>query len=217
MPVLSAYITEVRRLTHDSNATFWSDAELTTYINTARNKVALDTGCLRSLETVTLTASQETYPVPTSTTKLARCIDVLNIIVVWGNQRVPLMQFVFSEFQYNLRIWANFTNMPAAYSKYGGPLGTIYIGPVPNQTYTSYWDVAYLPTALVDDSTVDELAFPFSDPVAYYAAYVAKFKEQAYGEAAIFEEQYKMKAVWAINASFTRVSPNPYGYPQRSW
>lgn len=217
MPLLSTYTTDVRRLLHDANATFWSDAELTSHINTARNKVALDTGCLRSLETVTLTASQETYPVNSSTTKLTRCIDVVNIIVVWGNQRVPLMQMVWSEFQYNLRIWANFTNMPAAYSKFGGPLGTIYIGPVPNDTYTSYWDILYLPTALVDDTTVDELAFPFSDPVPYYAAYVAKFKEQAYGEASLFEQQYKQKAAWAISASFTRVLPNPYGYPQRSW
>ena len=217
MPVLSSYITDTRRLLHDANGTQYSDAELTENINTGRKHVALDTACLRSLETVTLNAAQETYSVQAVTSLLTRAIDVVNITVLWGNQRVPLIQMVWSEFNANLRVWSNFQNMPACYSKYGGPLGPIYIGPVPNTTYTSYWDVFYTPTDLVDDTTIDPLNYPFSEPVPYYAAYVAKFKQQAYGEAALYQEQYKQKAYWVINSTFTRVMPNVYAYPQRSW
>lgn len=215
MPVLSTYIARTRRLLTDSNATFWSDAVLTDAINVARKKVALDTACLRSLETVMLAAGTETYSVATSTSKLDRCIDVLNIIVLWGNERVQLLQMVWSEFSANLRVWQNFQNMPAAFSKYGGPLGTIYFGPVPNMTYTSYWDILYIPVELVDDTTVDELAYPFDDPVPYYAAYTAKYQEQNYGEAALYEQQYREKAAFAITGTFTRVMPNIYAYPQR--
>jgi hypothetical protein len=121
---------------------------------------------------------------------------------------------IFTEFQAQLRVWANFENMPAVYSKFGGPLGKIYIGPVPNQDYTSYWDVQYVPAALVDDNSTDELAYPYDEPVAYYAAYMAKFKEQNYGESTLFEQQYRQHAAHAITASFTRVLPNPYAYPQ---
>lgn len=217
MPALSDYIDRTRRLLHDANGTFWSDDELTDAINTARNKVALDTACLRSLETVNLSANVETYALPTATTKLDRAKDVLNIVVVWGNQRVPLLWMPFTEFQANLRIWANFSNMPAVWSNFGLPLGVVYIGPVPDQTYVSYWDILYIPTALVDDNTVDELAYPFDDPAPFYAAYVAKYKQQAYGEAAVYEEQYKQKAAWAISSTFTRRMPNPYAYPVRSW
>ena len=217
MPALSTYITRTRRLLTDANGTYYSDAELTDYINTGRNRVALDTACLRSLQTVTLTSGTETYAVPSSTSLLTRAIDVVNIIVLWGNQRVPLLQMVWTEFQANLRVWANFQNMPAAYSKFGGPLGSIYIGPVPNQDYTSYWDVLYVPAALVDDNSTDELAYPYDTPVPFYAAYLAKFKEQNYGESNLFELQYRQQAAFAISGSYTRVLPNVYGYPQRSW
>lgn len=217
MPVLSNYISTTRALLHDANGTMWTDAELTAHINTGRNKVALDTACLRSLQTVSLSASTETYSIQTVTALTTRAIDVLNITVLWGNQRVPLIQMVWTEFNANMRVWQNFQNMPAAYSKYPGTLGTIYIGPVPNATYSSEWDVLYIPTALVDDTTVDPLNYPFYEPVPYYAAYCAKFKQQAYGEAMLYEQQYKQKAYSAIQSTFTRVLPNVYAYPQRSW
>lgn len=214
MPTLTTYINRTRRLLTDANATYFSNAELTDCINVGRRKVALDTACLRSLEAVTLATGTEAYPVPTSTSKLARCIDVLNVIVLWGNQRVPLIQMVWSEFSANMRVWINFQNMPAVYSKFGGPLGSIYIGPVPNQSYDAFWDVLYIPNDLVDDTTVDELAYPYDDPVPFYAAYTAKFRQQSYGEAAIYENQYRQKAAWAISSTFTRVMPNIYQYPQ---
>ena len=217
MPALSTYISRVRELLHDANGTMWTDAQLTSHINTGRNRVALDTYCLRSLVSVTLTTSTETYSIQTATTLTTRAIDVLNITVLWGNQRVPLLQMVWTEFNANMRVWQNFENMPAVYSKYPGSLGVIYIGPVPNTAYTSEWDVAYIPTDLVSDATVDPFNFPYDEPVAYYAACTAKYKQQAYGEAALYEQQYKQKAAWAISSTFTRVLPNPYAYPARSW
>lgn len=217
MPTLSQYITETRRLLHDANGTMWTNTELTDYINEARNKVALDTYCLRSLEDVTLASGTETYAIQSVTTLTTRAIDVINLTVLWGNQRVPLLQMVWTEFNANMRVWQAFQNMPAAYSKYPGSLGVIYIGPVPNDTYESEWDVAYIPTPLVTDATVDPFTYPYNAPVAYYAARTAKYKQQAYGEAALFEQQYRQQAAWAISSTFTRVLPNPYAYPQRSW
>jgi len=51
MATLSTYIAQVRRLLHDANSNFWTDADLTTYINEARARVVRDTGCLRTLQT----------------------------------------------------------------------------------------------------------------------------------------------------------------------
>jgi hypothetical protein len=50
MATLSSYLTEVQRLLHDANSVFWSTQELTDYINDARERVARDTGCLRTLQ-----------------------------------------------------------------------------------------------------------------------------------------------------------------------
>lgn len=217
MTTLSTYITRTRRLLTDSNSTYFSDTELTDCVNAGRRKVALDTACLRSLEDVTLVGSQETYTLSTVTSKLTRAIDLLGITAIWGNQRVPLLWMPFTEFSANMRVWVDFENMPAVWSNYGLPIGKVYIGPVPNDDYESEWDIIYIPADLVDNSSTDELAYPFDDPVPYYAAYTAKYRQQSYGEAAIYEQQYRQKAHWAIESTFTRRLPNVYGYPSRSW
>lgn len=48
---LQSYITEVRYLLHDANANFYTNDQLTDYINAARERVVRDTGCLRTIQT----------------------------------------------------------------------------------------------------------------------------------------------------------------------
>lgn len=47
---LSGYITQVRRLLHDANANFYTNDQLTDYINGARERIVRDTGCLRTIQ-----------------------------------------------------------------------------------------------------------------------------------------------------------------------
>ena len=76
-------------------------------------------------------------------------------------------------------------------------------------------DTVILPTALSvsSPSTVDTIVSPYTTPVAFYAAYKAKYKEQSYGEAEIYKQEY-MKHVNAVqNSVFTRRIPDPYSSP----
>jgi hypothetical protein len=210
---LSDYLLECQRLLHDANNNFWSVAELTTYINDARNQVAADTHCLRQLATVNLSYNVETYAINSSVSLPGgrQVLDILNITVLWGSMRIPLIQMSWTEFNAKMRAWVLNYSRPAAMSRYGTSNGTIYVQPIPDQAYVSEWDVCYLPLPLVNSTdTETDLSFPFTSPVAYYACYKAKEKEQAYGEAKEFHEQYKQKAMLAINQSYTRVMPNPY-------
>lgn len=59
---LTAYINQVRRLLHDSSASFWSNDQLTDAINQARYRTALDSGSVRQLFNFYLSQSQEAYP-----------------------------------------------------------------------------------------------------------------------------------------------------------
>ena len=61
MTTLQDYITQTRRLLHDANANFYSDTDLTAYINTARNQLVRDTGCKRELQTSATVTNQEVY------------------------------------------------------------------------------------------------------------------------------------------------------------
>lgn len=209
---LSDYVLETRRLLHDANGRVWTTTELEDYVNDGRNRVAIDTHCLRYLDTaVTFTTGTETYAVSTLTTKTTRCIDITNITVLWGSQRVPLIWCPWTKFNALYRTWTVNESRPCVWSFAGTSpaASTIYIQPVPDQNYTAQVDLFYIPVALVDDSTVDELSYPFNSPVAYYAASKAKEQEQSYGEADALMKQYAKKAYEAVN-SFTRRLPNAY-------
>ena len=208
MTQLSDYVTSTQRLLHDSTANYWSVAELVTYINEARNRIVVDTGCNRVLQTVTLGVGTETYaystlPQGTST------VDVLNITVLWGTMRVPLNYMVFTEFNMKMRAWQSFQSRPVAFSVYGNQ--NIYVGPIPDQNYVSEWDTVVLPAPLVNQTDVDTLMFPFTSPIPFYAAYMAKYKEQSYQEADKFKAEYAIKAREAIRSSFTRRMPSVFG------
>jgi len=210
MSTLSSYITEVRRLLHDANGNFYSDSELTDYINSARERVVRDTGCLRTLQSFTLTTNQESYSY-SALPNGSNTLDVININVYWGNSRTPLRYLPWTDFNAQLRYWQNYIGLPIAFSIYGQ--NTIYFGPVPDQNYVCEFDTVILPNDLQSDSTVEQLQDPYTVPVAYYAAHKAKFKEQSFGESEIFKQQYENQVRNVLSTVFTRRLPTPYSVP----
>ena len=210
MATLQTYITQCRRLLHDANANFWSDSELTDYINAARERLVRDTGCLRTIQTVNTVTNQEVYQFSALPSGI-QTMDILNINLYWGNTRIPLRYLPWTQFNAELRFWQNYIGRPIAFTVYGQQ--AFYLAPVPDQVYAMELDTIILPTALVNATDVDPIISPWTDPVPYYACHTAKFKEQSYGEAEIFLNQYKAKAMSVINTSFTRRMPDPYSTP----
>ena len=276
MATLSSYITEVQRLLHDANSVFWSTSELTDYINDARERVARDTGCLRTLQITatpisstgvpatvwtagaTVTAGQfifnnifiyevvtsgvlsttpppypasgYTFPpstpftdgtaslqysgpaeiIPYATIATGITLDILNVNVYWGNSRIPLRYLPWSNFNAQLRYWQNYVGRPVCFSVYGQ--NTIYVGPVPDQAYVIEIDSTILPTALSlsTPNVNDQIQDPYTTPVAFYAAYKAKYKEQSYGEAEIYKQEYAKQIQAVLNSVYTRRIPDPY-------
>lgn len=207
---LGGYITDTRRLLHDATGQYWSDAELTDYINQGRNRVAQDTKCLRKLATgVTLTANVENYPV-SALPDGSRVVDIMGVSVYWGNTRIKLQYKPWTQFDAEFRYWQNMQSRPIAYSRLGSL--EVYVGPKPDQNYQSDWDIAYTPVALVSNNTVEEIPDLFTSPVKFFAAYLAKFKEQSYGESEMFKQRYNENVMQIARAYMTRVIPDPYAY-----
>lgn len=207
---LGNYITECRRLLHDANANFYSDTELTDYINSARVRLVRDTGCLRSYQTTATVTSQEVYTFSTLP-EGANTMDVININLIWGNTRIPMRYLPWTQFNAELRFWQNYSGRPIAYSMYGPT--SFYIGPVPDQVYSMELDTVIMPSPLVNASDVDTIPDPWTTPVAFYACYKAKYKEQSYGEAEIFKQEYQRQAQSVLATTYTRRMPNPYSTP----
>jgi hypothetical protein len=138
---LSGYITETRRLLHDVNANFWTDAELTDYINDGRNHLVQDTGCNRILQSHTAPTGIETINF-SDLPQGVNTIDVLTINLYWGNSRVPLYYMAWSNFNAQLRFWQNYNGRPVGFSMYGPK--QVYIGPKPDQDYELELDTVVL-------------------------------------------------------------------------
>ena len=276
---LQGYITQVRYLLHDANANFYTNDQLTSYINSGRERVVRDTGCLRTVQVSqspatpvaggnnpviwstglavtagqyvfsnifiyqivtggTLGATVPPYPSanyvypPTTVQTLpdsavtyqyvAPCevinfaalpsglltLDVLNVNLYWGNSRIPLRYLPWTQFNAQLRYWQNYVGRPICFSIFGQ--SQIYVGPVPDQAYVIDLDTVILPTAMVNLSDTDTINDPYDTVVQFYAAHLAKYYEQSFGEAEIYLQQYKQKAQAVLTSTFTRRIPDPY-------
>ncbi len=208
MPTLSEYITETRRLLHDVNGNFWTDQELTDYINDARGHTVQDSGCRRVLQSFTLSVGDETIDY-SDLPQGNNTIDILNINLYWGDSRWPMYYMAWTDFNAQLRFWQNYNGRPIGFSIYGAK--TIYIGPKPDQVYEIELDTVVLPSPLVTGSQSDtDIQSPFYEAVAYYAAHKAKYQEQSYGESEIFKQEYTKQILGALNSTFTRRLPSVY-------
>jgi hypothetical protein len=275
VPTLLNYNTQVRRLLHDATGQYWSDSELTDYINTARNRVVADTGCNRilqvgaisngieafnfggvtgvqvltsnnlfattpsvqfaggggtgaaatavmtgtapnlTLSSITVTAQGSGYTsapavsftgAGTATASagvlVSSTLDVLNCTIQWGATRVPLDYMPFTQFNRDVRGLMTYTQRPIVFSMYGQ--NTAYLGPIPDQMYVAEWDTVVRPADLVNSGDIDTILAPYTDPIPFYAAYLAHFKDNQMTEADRFRAEYLRKAKEAIGASFTR-------------
>jgi len=137
-------------------------------------------------------------------------LDVLNVTLYWGNSRIPLRYLPWSNFNAQLRYWQNYVGRPICFSTYGQ--GQLYIAPVPDQSYAIEVDTVILPQPLnINTPTVtDVIVDPYTTPVAFYAAYKAKYKEQSYGEAEIYKQEYAKHVQAVLNSTYTRRIPDPY-------
>jgi len=221
---LSTYITQVRRLLHDPVGQYWSDSELTDYINEARNRVCKDTRCLRQQITnlVTLNPSVEQYVLNNTGTQDSgsqlvvlpaaftgyTIVDVMGINILWGSTRIKLAYLPWTRFDVNFRYWNNQQSRPVCYSRYGTM--SVYVGPMPDTTYQSDWDVALIPPPLTSDATVEPIPEPFTTPIKYYVAHLAKYREQAIGESQLFEQMYIKQMRRECVSFMGRIIPDPY-------
>jgi hypothetical protein len=277
---LQGYLTQVRYLLHDAQANFYTNDQLIGYINSARERVVRDTGCLRTVQvsqtpctpvaggsnpviwssglsvatgsyvfsniyiykvvsggvlgstvppypsatyiyppTTTFTDGTATlqYAGPCEVINYAALpsglltLDVLNINLYWGNSRIPLRYLPWTDFNAQLRYWQNNVQRPICFSIYGQ--SQIYVGPVPDQAYVIDLDTVILPTTMVNLADTDTINDPYDTVVQFYAAHLAKYYEQSFGEAEIYLQQYKQKTQSVLVSVFTRRIPTPYSTP----
>lgn len=138
----------------------------------------------------------------------ANTIDVVNATVYVGQTRNVLARKDWSTFNARGRAWVGYLGIPGAFAVYS--YTTIYFAPLPQINYQFDIDSVVLPPTLVDGTTVEVLPYVFQDCPQYYAAYLAKVKEQSWSEADTFLQRYKQEIMGCARAAMTRALPYPY-------
>lgn len=158
---------------------------------------------------VSFTYYQETYPFTDITTNTGgTIIEVQNITAIWGNTRYVLQRRPWSQYNALMRSYVSFQQRPAVWAMQGQ--NTVWIGPIVDQQYVTEWDCVVQPPTLSNLTDVETITYPFTRPVAFYAAYKAKIRDGSWPEAETFENQYKLKAREAIANSMSSYVPNVY-------
>jgi hypothetical protein len=140
--------------------------------------LAGDAQCIRVLATLPFTNNVSNYAFSTITSLGTGVSGVLNVRMI-NIGGVPLNSWPWEYFyQYFYGIGLS-TAVPTDWAQLGqGAAGTLYFSPVPNGSFSANLDVVGYPIALVDDSTVEAIPFPWTDCVPYFAAYLALMSAQ---------------------------------------
>ena len=150
----------------------------------------------------------------TATASIMMALDIMNITVNYANSWITLAYTYFTEFQAKARYYRSITGQPALWSK-GPPANTaggnmFYIFQIPSASYQCDIDAVVLPNTLIDDTTVEQLTYPYTDLVQYYAAYLAKYKQQEFNESANFLRIYDELWRRSTSMKYQRRIPNAY-------
>lgn len=177
---LQTYITRTQALLHDSNANFWTVEQLSDYINQARNHTVLDTQCLRKVVSYQTTAGTSNYDAQVVLASSGVANDVMlvvDIFAIWSSERYRIRNMAYTQLNRELRPWTTYQSYLMGWARMG-QTGVI-LGPIPDQSYSTEWDLVYAPSPISAIPDVEsDLLYPQTEPVAYYAAYLARMYEE---------------------------------------
>lgn len=205
---LGSYLDELNDVLHATatGTSYWTTAQKIKYINRAIAHRDLETGANRVVQPVTLVIGQDTYEF--SVLGNPSVFDVVSINLLYNTQRLVLDQCSWTDLNALPRSWTLYREVPRAFARYGQT--KVVFAPAPWLAYETEWDTCVVTGPLVNVGDVDTQPYPYTLPVVYYAAYLAKLNERQYAEADIFLKLYRGEM---SSAQDSRVGMVPSAYP----
>lgn len=184
--MLTTYQTQVGLLLHDPTFQNYSQTSITSYINSARNQIALDSESLRYTATYNAQPSNPVVGLNLITVPPAPAPAGLGIAMAVRQMKIGSSVVANRPWEW---YWENYQGLttqgqPTIWSQESmGANGIIYLYPVPDQVYALSLDCLFLPIVLTSDSDPEAISYPWTDAVQYYAAYLAFLNSQREGSA----------------------------------
>lgn len=136
-------------------------------------------------------------------------LDILSVSVTSGS-KCQLDWRPFSAFSAWFRGLPGQLGRPGCWAAYGDT--QFYLALIPDQTYAMELDTVVSPNdyAVGDYVTVEVIPVSMQAPIKYYAAALAEYWDQKFGQQEIFMQEYRKQLQIACNQVFTRRIPSPY-------
>lgn len=216
--MLDTYITDTQRLLQNpapATGGLYTTAQITAAINKARRHLAVKAEAIRRIGTISTASGTRVYSFDDidigveATTGVAGILNVrrINYAVGDGEQRLDAVAWEwFDQYYLNNPVPLGDQNDPGSryprqWSQYGqggsssaeltDTSGTIYINPLPDDTYELRCDCLCYPSPLEDDATVEALPALFTDAVPFVAAWYVLLGAQNQARRADAEAYYK--------------------------
>jgi hypothetical protein len=229
--MLAQYITDTQDLLNDAQGQFFSLPRLTRYINRSRRRIAAVSGCLRVVPEGTQTiANQEIYPFAAWAAQCQKQLPgvqsilacrSLAVAVGKGGWKPMWRRLVWSDFQARFRIY-NGTffgaiSEPGWYAQFGeGPLGSLYLAPIPSMAMPFDVDLTCLPFPLLTDEDVEPIPYPWTDAVCYWAAVTCLLQQQRAQDAQAMATLFNTEMPMCAAVVCPQMLQSPYGATKRS-
>ena len=214
---LNAYIQQTQRLLQNPPATtaLYSTADLTVYVNVARNQIAGESGCIRVIGSLPTTAGNNNYPFSSINLAPPGVNNVLNVRQVTINVTNGFSFLHSRPWEWFNRYRISQVNMPNAmpteWAQYGeGVLGSVYLNPTPDMTYQLNTDAVCLPIPLASDTDPEAIPTLWTDAIPFYAAYYALMSSQRQNDADTMYKRYEEFMERARRAATAAVLPGQY-------
>jgi hypothetical protein len=128
---------------------------------------------------------------------------------------------VWSDFQARFRIY-NGTfygaiSEPGWYAQYGeGPLGSLYLAPIPSQAMPIEVDLSCIPNPLSTDNDIEAIPYPWTDAVTYWAAVLCLLQQQRREDAQAMAQLFNSDMPMCASVVCPQMLQSPYGATMRS-
>ena len=220
--MLNSYLSDTALFLNDPSNTYWTTANLTTFINRARRWLALRTlSCRVLVTTLSTVANQETYAITLANSAVLAVsgmsypYGIIGISVEQGNYMVALGRKDFPSFQADDRILnGTLQNYPDRFSTYNrGSTQVAYMFPVPAAVYSMWWDVACIPINLAADTDPEAIPLPWTEIVPFLAARYANESIKRWSDASALDSEVSgmMNELSASEMPFMRGEWYPTG------
>lgn len=165
----------------------------------------------------TLNQGQEVYPFSSIYLGLNPGIEsifgIQSVSIIYANYRYSLPRYSFSVYQAMIRQFPfSYEYIPTFCSQYGqGANGSIYMYPLPSQTYQWEADCYCLPQDLVTNNSYEAIPDPWTDAISYFAAHLSYLEIQNYNTAKMYLDLFDRELGIYSRAARVGYQINPYG------